>query len=150
MNKLQAALEKMGTALNLALPFIHANQKYYDFRCPVATKLMLAIKMQPSGNIPPNPVSVSFNIELPGNFTFFSESWSHYHSYPINGYETLTIDGGSVLTDTLTAALTPNYADLTSQLVKDTFHIVSLSKLSGYLYFGFQACCLLLEYKESV
>lgn len=148
MNKLQAALEKMGTALSLTLPFIHANQKYCDFRYPDATKLTLAIKMQPSGNIPPNPVSVSFNIELPGNFTFFSESWSHYRTYPHGVGETLTIDGN--LVDTLPPSSSDvRYGDL-SPLVQDTFHTVSLNKPSGGQYFDNHICCILFEYKESV
>jgi hypothetical protein len=145
INKLQAALEKMGLAFpGLTLNFIRTNMKYYDFRYSDATMFMLVVKMQPAGNIPPNPASVSLSIKLPGNFTFRSESWSHY-SGSTDG--TLTIDGA--LIDTITYATT-HFGDLPSPLVQESFHSVSLNRATGYQYFGIHTCCILLEYKESV
>lgn len=138
INKLQAGLEKMGTALGLTLANVRAGAKYYDFAYPSATKFLLVIKTQT------NAGTSSFSIELPGNFTFYDESWSHYVQSTGNPWPSdLTIDGTSI--DTMYYAGT-SYGELPSPLVKDTFHTVSVSAV--YQYSGLNGGCIILEYKE--
>jgi hypothetical protein len=138
MNKLQAGLEKMGTALGLTLANVRAGAKYYDFAYPSATKFLLVIKTQT------NAGTSSFSIELPGNFTFYDESWSHYVQSTGNPWPSdLAIDGTSI--DTMYYAGT-SYGELPSPLVKDTFHTVSVSAV--YQYSGLNGGCIVLEYKE--
>jgi hypothetical protein len=141
MNKLQAGLEKMGTALGLTLTNVRANAKYYDFRYPSATKFLLVIKTQT------NAGTSSFNIELPDSFTFYHESWSHYAQVRGGGYnppQVLQIDGTGI--DSTVEAGT-YYGELTSPLIKDTVHTVSV--VVGYAYGGLNGGCIVLEYKES-
>jgi hypothetical protein len=138
INKLQAGLEKMGTALGLTLANVRAGAKYYDFAYPSATKFLLVIKTQT------NAGTSSFSIELPGNFTFYDESWSHYVQSTGNPWPSdLTIDGTSI--NTMYYAGT-SYGELPSPLVKDTFHTVSVSAV--YQYSGLNGGCIILEYKE--
>jgi hypothetical protein len=138
MNKLQAALEEMGTGLGLSLANVHAGAKYYDFRYTDATGLMLIIKTQT------NAGTSSFDIELPGNFTFKDESWSHYvQNRGDPNPSTLVIDGNAI--DTSVNAGT-HYGELPSLLATDTFHTVSVSAV--YLYSGLNGGCIVLEYHE--
>lgn len=139
MNKLEAGLEKMGTALGLTLTSVRAGAKYYDFKYPSASKFLIVIKTQT------NAGTSSFNIKLPGNFTFYDESWSHYVQNTGNPWPSdLKIDGNSI--DTMYYAGT-DYGELGTSLVQDTFHTVSVSAV--YQYSGLNGGCVVLEYKES-
>jgi len=138
-NKLQAGLEKMGDALGLTVNYIRNNAKYYHFAYPSAAKFLLVIKTQT------NAGTSNFNIELPGSFTFYEESWSHYVQNRGDPWPSdLSIDG--TIIDRKYDAGT-SYGQLSSPLAKDTPHTVSVSAV--YQYSGLNGGCLVLVYKES-
>lgn len=66
--KLEKALNYVANAMYMALPDV----KYYDFRYPDATNMMIIVDETHTDS-----ETGSFNIKLPSELTFYSRTWSH-------------------------------------------------------------------------
>jgi len=87
--KLEDALVKVTNALNVELPYV----KYYDFRYPSATKIMI-VTDEEAGN-----EAETFRMRIPSNYTVYSRTWSLAAHGDVNNWSvayveaTLKIDG---------------------------------------------------------
>lgn len=66
--RLEKALNYMANAMYMALPDV----KYYDFRYPNATDMMIIVDETHTDS-----ETGSFNVKLPSELTFYSRTWSH-------------------------------------------------------------------------
>ncbi len=85
---LEDAINTVATAIGTTVT--KSNIKYYDFRYPAATEMMMVVKKTPHG-------SSVFYQTIPDNFTFYGGSFSHYSHYSDVSY--VYVDG--VIVDTL-------------------------------------------------
>jgi len=136
-NKLQVGLEQMGNALGASV----TDAKYYHFQYPYANKCMIIIETL---------VGVgedSFNITIPGEFTVYERSWSHYAQFAGQYYMSFFKIDGNEINRIVTSDQT-KYGKLTAtQLSKVATHNVSVSGgRSGYLYL--YGVCIALAYQE--
>lgn len=127
--KLQVGLEQMGNALGITL----TDAKYYHFQYPFADKWMIIIEAAEGSG------TDSFNLKIPGEFTVYERSWSHYSS-PVE--DTLSLDGSQI--DWVQSGT--NYGTLTAtQLSPDVFHNVAIFSWN----LGSRRAAIVLAYKES-
>lgn len=137
-NKLQVGLEQMGDALEVTV----TDAKYYNFQYPYASKWMIIIDSRDGAG------TDSFNLKIPGNFTVYERSWSHYAENVQTGfgyeYAYFRIDGSTI--STITEDGKTEYGQLTAtQLSPDVFHTISIDcDVSGR-----QSGAIALAYKES-
>ena len=129
MNKLQVGLEQMSNALGAAV----TDAKYYHFQYPYANKCMIIIEtLVGAGAVGED----NFNITIPGEFTVYERSWSHYAQRASTGslISFFKIDGNEI--NRITTSDQTKYGQLTAaQLSKVATHTVSVSGYySGYLY----------------
>lgn len=79
--RLEKALNYMANAMYMALPDV----KYYDFRYPNATDMMIVVD-----EVHDDGETESFNVKLPSGLTFYSRTWSHcihaLNNYTVEGY----------------------------------------------------------------
>lgn len=137
--KLQVGLEKMGLALGATV----TGAKHYNFQYPYADKWMTIIESGDAG------VEDSFNLKIPGEFTLYERSWSHYGRAYYDGWSTYSalfkIDGNTISSIGFTTYMT-KYGQLTSvQLSPDVFHSVSTYART---YAGTHSVGIVLAYKE--
>lgn len=89
---------------------------YYDFRHPNATNLMLIVDY---GND-------SFEVNLPGSFTYYERSWSLYKV--VYGPASYTLDGITIQAWGNVAGPTEDYGALTAaQLLPDQLHEIAIT-----------------------
>lgn len=128
--KLEVGLEQMGDALEVTV----TDAKYYNFQYSSADKWMIVIEFSETYG------TDSFNIKIPGEFTIYERSWSHYdeHSsnrFSVDGNKISSVGSGETKCGQLTAA----------QLSPDVFHTISIwTDWSGRHGVG-----IVLVYKES-
>jgi hypothetical protein len=145
-NKLQAALSKMCTALGVTT----TGEQYYDFKYPGATEFLLVIKTRTSGG------TSNFTLQIPNNFTYYEQSWSHY-IYESGDYDSsLMIDSNPIDHNyarppggTLYAAfpiLSPTSTP-PLPLTANTPHAISV--YSYYSYPTLNGVCIVIAYSES-
>lgn len=136
-NKLQLGLDKMGNATGATV----TNVKYYNFQYPNATKWMIIIDWRDGAG------TDSFNLKIPGNFTVYERSWSHYAQNIdewFREYAYFRIDGSII--NTITEDGKTEYGQLTAaQLSPDVFHTISIDCDK----YGRQSGAIALAYKES-
>ena len=68
---LEDAIAKICPQIGINYPQIQGNIKYYDFRYPNATSLVLVVDRIPAG-------TDTFNFSIPFNVTLYEASWAHY------------------------------------------------------------------------
>jgi hypothetical protein len=86
--------------------------KYYDFRYPNATNLLLVAEDNNNGR--------SFSIEIPSEYAYYERSWACFDD---DGTPNFTVDGGSV--DTAWSGWDMAYGTIqASQLLADTPHSI--------------------------
>lgn len=121
--KLQVGLEQMGNALGITV----TNAKYYNFQYTYADKWMIIIESREGSG------EDSFNLKIPGEFTVYERSWSHYAEYDLEagawGPAYFRIDGNIINQISYSYPyIETNYGELTAgQLSPDVFHTVSIS-----------------------
>jgi hypothetical protein len=119
--KLEKTLIAVADAASLPLPDL----TYYDFRHPSASHLMLIAEAQYAAG------SDSFEVNLPGGFSYYERSWSH-GSYGIDGMYGLcrtrySLDGVEISYDTPDHYWYISHGFLTaSQLSPDEFHTIEV------------------------
>jgi len=137
--KLQVGLEQMGLALGVTV----TDAKYYNFQYPYADKWMIIIESREGSG------EDSFNLKIPGEFTVYERSWSHYAQHAGSGFPGYNrayfrIDGSEINRinnsgETVCGQLT------VTQLSPDVFHTVSIYSSET----GRQSVCIVLAYQES-
>lgn len=113
--KLEVGLEKMALVLGVT-----ANDaKYYNFQYVYSDKWMIIIEShEDSGDD-------SFNIKIPGEFTVYERSWSHYAQYASTYYKAYFELDGTIINHMYSSRT--EYGQLTAaQLSPDVFHNVNL------------------------
>ncbi len=136
--KLQLGLEEMTYALGVTATDIN----YYHFQYPYANKWMVIVDctVDREGD--------SFNLKIPGDFTIYERSWSHYaQCYSSSGFFYFRIDGNQINAthedETECGKLTP------AQLSPDTFHTIVVEPYGYYWHSGDQSCIgIVLVYLE--
>lgn len=137
--KLQVGLEEMCNGLGV----MAADINYYHFHHPFANKWMIITDCATSKD-PDN-----FNLKIPGDFTFYERSWSHYTVCPYPSYlndSKFNIDGNKI--SWISEPGGTEYGILTpAQLSPDVFHTVVVDL--RYWQEGNQSCCaIVLVYLE--
>jgi len=113
-----------------------SNPKYYDFRYPDATKMMLILESTTSSNF--------FMVTIPTTFSTYAVDWSHYSS--TGGYSGqcsyVYLDGGSAFNSQCNG-VDVAYGSLIGQFGNGIEHKIQITTNSGTGRIG-----LVLEYAE--
>jgi hypothetical protein len=137
-NYLSEAMNYMATTI-LGIPsaFVTANEQYFHFQYPSATKLMIAIKGIEA-------YTATFNINIPSNATIYEYSWS---CNGVGGGYTFKIDTTTISAISSSSGAGRHYGgpEITSTiLTQDVWHTISISS-DGYSG-DYAYVCLLLLY----
>lgn len=137
--KLKVGLERMGIVLGASV----ADAKYYNFQYPYADKWIIVVESNETSG------TDSFNMKIPGEFTVYERSWSHYaqarSDWPYApDPATFQIDE-STISSISDLSYTTKYGSLTAtQLSLDEFHTVSTHSF----YDGKHSVAIILAYQE--
>ena len=113
--KLETALGEVCNAMYTYL----TNVKYYDFRCPNATKMMIVTDEESS-----NGQTETFRIMVPGDYSMYNRTWSHAIYY---GNGNIQIDGVELHSCGSAGGWQIWEGDITpTQLFPNIFHEISL------------------------
>jgi len=137
ITKLDVGIDEMCNTLAM----VAGDISYYHFHYPLANRLMVitdcAVNEDPD----------SFNLKIPGDFTIYERSWSHYAVLSSSsGYSYFKING--TIIDTILDPGATHHGTLTfGQLSPDVYHTVSVDP--SYFPSGDQACIgIVLVYLE--
>jgi hypothetical protein len=110
------------------VPFTNAT--YYHFQHPNATHLMLIVEWTGGG-------SDSFQVQLPGSFTYYERSWSLASTTCQSGYANYRLDGATIKGHGSGGWWT-SQGPLTANQLRpgDQFHNIEVEVNCGYAYGG--------------
>ncbi len=136
--KLENAIAK----ILILMGVVSFDASYYDFRYPNATNLMLIAEYNEDNQ------NNTFEVQLPGNFTFYERSWSHaFYTSSSDKRAYLYLNGN--LLSTLYGLNNWVFAQgplTTAQLPPGLFHNFEITRVGGYI----DACGLALTYQEGL
>lgn len=132
--KLETALGKVCDAMYTYLTYV----KYYDFRCPNGTKIMIVTDEEAT-----RYATETFRIMVPSDHPMYSRTWSHAISS--EGEGNIKIDGATLNSFGYSGGWQIAEGNITaSQLFPDVFHEISL--YHGYR--GTSYIAIVLIYSE--
>ena len=145
--KLEDAISKMCTGIEIPYQQVKSKIKYYDFKYPDANRLMIIVdKMDVHG-------TDTFEFKIPGDYTVYKASWSHC-SYDCGAStasikksadeEWITINSFGGCNDCW--QLKHGYYDIWME--PDVFYTVSIGHYEGGGYTGYACIATVFVYQE--
>lgn len=127
ITKFDTVLTLAASALTISLP----TTTYYDFRYPNATNLVLIADAVYEGS--GNPVTDSFEVNMPNNFTYFERSWAINCYEPAAGRDARYRLNGIEIYYYSTCPYSGNWADVYDtftplQLPANTTHTIEIER----------------------
>ncbi len=124
--RLEEAISKVSSAIDVAYLTIKSNTKYYDFQYPEANALTLIAESRATEGVD------SFGFRVPNEFTLYDTSWEFYSydsslygqrsSFKLDGYELAGTDGVYNHSSSTDYVLDERYFGTINALSKDVLH----------------------------
>lgn len=139
--KLEDAISKMCTCTEVLYQQIKNKIKYYDFKYPDATRLMIIADRIDE------PGMDTFEFKIPDEYTFYEASWSHYTYQSYWGSNT-KIDGTLVNSFDGTGDWLVKHGYYEVWIEPEVFHNVSIYHAEHYGYRGYACIAAAFAYYE--